>query len=706
METDLAASSIDSPPHYQVSSEPSEFAMVGTKTIPKVISPPPPDWATGVIRDFRTRASQASISIESSSSSQQSVMQLVNIAYQQYQELMAGGLLIDLQEFCRLFPEQIGSMLFRQIMLFFVDAESDSLCDNHLSDLHSESKTLSASPRVNGFTIKEELGRGSFATVYKATEDEIGQRTVVIKIGKFGSREADTLGRLCHDNIVPIYSVTTNSDGISVMCMPYLGRETLSNKLPELRHLSYSNLLPDILKQSPPDSTTTAKHSRRFIIPEVVWVSHDALLRGLKYATEIAAALVYAHAERVLHLDLKPSNVMVTDKDQALLLDFNLAHNALRTAQPSGGTITYMSPEQINKVILKKDSVVLDHRSDIYSLGVLLFEMFYAKLPFNTFGPNQNLFQTGQVLRKQQAELALKPRNKCDDVPDKLARLISRCLAFDRDDRPDSMQDAWRILSSEQKRVRWKSKIKAKRIIRSLCGLVFAGTLGALLTWQSIKPTPIATVNFVHGFVGATAKEYSRDEVMENVAATVEQQGVQATILRLLVQLDQQDNPHLLEALGNLYHRMNWVAEAEKWYEQVLQVDEENLDLRINLALCYIANGRVGQADKVLNQTNFNSAEPSLEHLYVKLECYLWFAKSLPVNRQQGSDIVKKIEARIQEQATGQTIKRTVDQLESDDDRLRVVSDAVARFHGATTELRQQRTNISVLYVDVIGTPE
>ncbi|HIA62060.1 MAG TPA: tetratricopeptide repeat protein [Planctomycetaceae bacterium] len=210
----------------------------------------------------------------------------------------------------------------------------------------------------------------------------------------------------------------------------------------------------------------------------------------------------------------------------------------------------------------------------------------------------------------------------------------------------------------------------------------------------------------MHGFVGSTAKESSRDEVMEKVAATVEQQGVQATILRLLVQLDQQDNPHLLEALGNLYHRMNWVAEAEKWYEQVLQVDEENLDLRINLALCYIANGRVGQADKVLNQTNFNSAQPSLEHLYVKLECYLWFAKSLPVNRQQGSDIVKKIEARIQEQATGQTIKRTADQLESDDDRLRVVSDAVARFHGATTELRQQRTNISVLYVDVIGTPE
>ncbi|HIA63930.1 MAG TPA: hypothetical protein EYN93_13740, partial [Planctomycetaceae bacterium] len=147
-----------------------------------------------------------------------------------------------------------------------------------------------------------------------------------------------------------------------------------------------------------------------------------------------------------------------------------------------------------------------------------------------------------------------KPRNKCDDVPDKLARLISRCLAFDRDDRPDSMQDVWRILSSEQKRVRWKSKIKAKRIIRSLCGLVFAGTLGALLTWQSIKPTPIATVNFVQGFVGSTAKDYSRDEVMEKVAATVEQQGVQATILRLLVQLDQQDNPHLLEALGNLYH--------------------------------------------------------------------------------------------------------------------------------------------------------
>jgi len=222
-----------------------------------------------------------------------------------------------------------------------------------------------------------------------------------------------------------------------------------------------------------------------------------------------------------------------------------------------------------------------------------------------------------------------------------------------------------------------------------------------LLTWQSIKPTSLATVNVVDGLVGSNAKQYARDDVMEQVAVMVKQQGVQATILRLLVQLDQQDNPHLLEALGNLYHRMNWITEAEKWYEQVLQVDEDNLDLRINLALCYIANDRVGQADKVLNQTNADPAQPSLEHLYVKLECYLWFAKSLPMDRQHGSDIVKKIKARIQEQAQ----QRTADHLESDD-RLQVVSDAVARFHGATSELRKQRTNTSVLYVDVVGTPK
>jgi tetratricopeptide (TPR) repeat protein len=267
------------------------------------------------------------------------------------------------------------------------------------------------------------------------------------------------------------------------------------------------------------------------------------------------------------------------------------------------------------------------------------------------------------------------------------------------------MQDVLRILNSEQKRLRWKSKIKAKRIFRSLFGLAFAGILGALLTWQSIKPTSLATVNVAHGLVGSNAKQYTRGDVMEQVAVMVKQQGVQTTILRLLVQLDHQDNPHLLEALGNLYHRMNWITEAEQWYEQVLQVDEDNLDLRINLALCYIANGQVGQADKVLIQTNADPAQPSLEHLYVKLECYLWFAKSLPMDRQHGSDIVKKIEARIQEQAQQRAQQRTADHLEFDA-RLQVVSDAVARFHGATSELRKQRTNTSVLYVDVVGTPK
>ena len=693
METDLAASSIDSSPHYEVCREASEFTMLRTKTISKITSSQPPDWTDDVIRDFRTRASQASISIENISSSQQSVMQLVNIAYQQYEELMDSGLLIDAQEFCLLFPKQIGSMLFRQIVLFFVDAESETMCDSSLSHSYPDSKPQSIMPRVDGYTIKEELGHGSFATVYKATEDEIGQRTVVIKIGKFGSSEADTLGRLCHDNIVPIYSLTTNSNGISVMCMPYLGRETLNHKLTELRHLSYSNLLPDILKQSPPNSAISAKHSHRFIFPHIVWTSQDALLRGLKYGTEIAAALVYAHAERVLHLDLKPSNVMVTDKDQALLLDFNLAHNALSIAQPSGGTISYMSPEQINKVILKKDLVVLDHRSDIYSLGVLLFEMFYVKLPFTTFGPNQNLFQTGQILRKQQAEFPLQLRNKCDGVPDKLARLISHCLAFDRNDRPESMQEVLRILNNEYKRVRWKSKITAKKIIQSVFGLLIAGILGALLTWQSIKPTRVATVNFVLSSGGSTVEQYSRDDVMDKIAASIEKHGVETTILSLLMQYDQQDNPHILEALGNLYHRMNWITEAEKWYERAIHTNENNLDLQINLALCYIANDRVAQAYKVLNELNSNSAQPSLEHSYVKLECYLWFAKSLHMDRQQGADIVA-------------TIKETTDRIDYDDARLQVVSNAVARFHGTASESRQLQTNTNVLYIDVIGTSE
>jgi len=172
--------------------------------------------------------------------------------------------------------------------------------------------------------------------------------------------------------------------------MPYMGRETLREKLMELRHLSCSNQLPDVgshLGNSELGELDVVLESEdRLTAPYVVWSDQNSLERGLNYCIEIADALSYSHNERVLHLDLKPSNVIVTEDDQALLFDFNLSRDALHKQYPTGGTMAYMSPEQIQRVVLSDDSVHIDHRSDIFSLGVMLFEIFLGRLPFFGLG--------------------------------------------------------------------------------------------------------------------------------------------------------------------------------------------------------------------------------------------------------------------------------------------------------------------------------
>ena len=254
METDRLPSSIRSIPRFRISGSYSSCGI--SSSIPYR-----PHWADRVLRAYREQLTaqevlvQHSVTSQGSTRHESSVLQRqVNIAYQQYLALVSTGESVDPDEFCSLFPYQISRLLQRQLLLFcFVDDEFGSAIEL-LAETKEEAiqnffdaDSDAVNDYIDHFHIQEELGSGSFAKVYKATEDGLGHRTVVIKVGAFGDYEAGTLGRLCHPNIVPIYSFTTDSNGISVMCMPYMGRETLREKLVELRHLSYSSLLPDVV---------------------------------------------------------------------------------------------------------------------------------------------------------------------------------------------------------------------------------------------------------------------------------------------------------------------------------------------------------------------------------------------------------------------------------------------------------------------------
>ena len=232
-----------------------------------------------------------------------------------------------------------------------------------------------------------DLGRGSFGRVYLAEQTGLAGRRVAVKLStRFGAAEPETMARLQHTHIVPVYSTATVGP-FQVVVMPFLGASTLADVLAALRGrtewpasgkelaetLANCRSRTHPLAAPAPDPVpvpVAAATLARFTLPEaVLWVG-----------AKLADALAHAHARGVLHRDVKPANVLLTDDGLPMLLDFNLADDAGRAGpRESGGTPAYMAPEQFPAL---RGGPPTDARADLFSLGVVLFELLTGRHPY------------------------------------------------------------------------------------------------------------------------------------------------------------------------------------------------------------------------------------------------------------------------------------------------------------------------------------
>lgn len=314
-----------------------------------------------------------------------------------------------------------------------------------------------------GFRLEEELGRGAFGRVYLARQADLGGRPVALKVARDIFDESRTLAQLQHTNIVPIYSFH-RAGPLQAVCMPYFGRTTLARVV---QHISHRPSLPN----SGRELRNTVNAGEESTLPSVdrpkpepgaapaappAGAAADgwAQLGGLSYVeavlwlgAQLADGLAHAHARGIVHRDLRPANVLLTDEGRPMLLDFNLAEDSKLRGSPEGarigGTLPYMAPEQIEA--FRSRSGVVDCRCDLFALGVILYELLTGRHPFPVrTGPS--IQAMAQMLAdRRQPPPAVRKWNPA--VSPAVEAIVRKCLAPDPRDRyrcADHLRDDFR----------------------------------------------------------------------------------------------------------------------------------------------------------------------------------------------------------------------------------------------------------------------
>ncbi len=247
---------------------------------------------------------------------------------------------------------------------------------------------------LGDFLLLAELGRGAQGRVFLAKQPTLADRPVVLKLIPLLGWEHLSLARLQHTHIVPLYSVHDfPGRRLRALCLPYFGGLSLAALLQELGDIP-------LKRRSGQHLIDTLRRMQR-TSPVALEVRGPAcqLLARASYVEAVcwigaclADALQYAHERGVLHLDLKPANVLLAADGQPMLLDFHLARPPLEAgAKPPdwlGGTPAYMAPEQREACLAIREgqpiSRRLDARADLYALGVLLFEALSGMRPIES----------------------------------------------------------------------------------------------------------------------------------------------------------------------------------------------------------------------------------------------------------------------------------------------------------------------------------
>jgi serine/threonine protein kinase len=390
--------------------------------------------------------------------------------------------------------------------------------------------SLQPGERFLDFEIIAVLGTGAFAVVYLARELSL-DRQVALKVSANRGSEARTLASLEHEHIVRVFSEVVDKDhNWRLLCMQYINGVTLEQVircLDKLEPLAWSGRA--ILEAIDASCTRPALFDPAAVRDrELLWhADFDEAVGWI--GMRVAEALAHAHSQGVLHRDIKPANILLNRYGRPLLADFNIAFDPrpVRGGARSmfGGTLGYMAPEHLDAFNPDEQTLpdAVDQRSDLYSLGVVLWETLTGRLPFPVVGKGSvgDSLRTLAELRRK-GPPPLPPRRP---LPEAMARILRRCLHPNPERRYASAAELARVLEGcrEQRRIekelpagglltRWLLRAP---FLAGLCLLLLPHVLGSVvnISYNQLRIvgqlTPAQQITFNHLVLGYNLVVYS-----------------------------------------------------------------------------------------------------------------------------------------------------------------------------------------------------